>query len=259
MATRKSLRKRRNRLPVSTIADLVEEEQEEEDEEEEKREMEMQIVCFSPHHQYQHPFTLPPGWIIERKRRPSNPSQVDKYYHEPGTGKKFRSLVEIQRYLLQKQISHHQNTTCIESATPKQRFRSLRNVDAYLSPQTPSPPTPTPNGPPTHANQSECAFTTYRRVLKKRYSHHQQHEPTPQPVRHSFPSMHADKSDSPNKESRKDKRGYIHNLAAPPEKVTWVLSGPGGFWSPFVDDSIVSESEKLKWSEAFVLSIHNNR
>ncbi|KAG4945281.1 hypothetical protein JHK82_041340 [Glycine max] len=51
----------------------------------------------------------------------------------------------------------------------------------------------------------------------------------------------------------------MHNLTAPPPaKVSWVLSSPGGFWSPFLDDSIVPESEKLKWSKAFVLSIHDD-
>ncbi|KAL1345357.1 hypothetical protein HN51_019108 [Arachis hypogaea] len=255
MATRKSLRKRRNVLA------------EEEEDDEEKREMEMQIVCFSPR-QYQHPFTLPQGWIIERKPRLANPTIVDKYYHEPGTGKKFRSLVAVQRYLLEPQttefhaISHHQNTS--GTGTEKQRFRSLRNVERCLSGQTASACTDTLKGPPTPtklahslmksatANQSDCGFTTYRRVM--------QHKATPEPLRCSFPSTHADKSDSRNKfGSGKDNRSYIHNLPPPPEKVTWVLSGPGGFWSPSVNDSVVAESEKLKWSEAFVLSIHNKR
>lgn len=70
--------------------------------------------------------------------------------------------------------------------------------------------------------------------------------------------QYPNKSDSPKKtNSGKDNTPSMHNLSRPPEKVTWVLSGPGGFWSPFVDDSIVPESEKLKWSEAFILSIHN--
>ncbi|KAL2968651.1 hypothetical protein AAZX31_15G039700 [Glycine max] len=56
-----------------------------------------------------------------------------------------------------------------------------------------------------------------------------------------------------------DNRASMHNLTAPPPaKVSWVLSSPGGFWSPFLDDSIVPESEKLKWSKAFVLSIHDD-
>ncbi|KAK1587911.1 hypothetical protein Q3G72_018168 [Acer saccharum] len=48
------------------------------------------------------PFKLPRGWsVVERPRLncPSHPGRVDKYYFEPGTGRQFRSLMAIQRYL----------------------------------------------------------------------------------------------------------------------------------------------------------------
>ncbi|GKV01020.1 hypothetical protein SLEP1_g13620 [Rubroshorea leprosula] len=47
-------------------------------------------------------FQLPDGWLVEerpRKNCPSNPGQVDKYYEEPESGRRFRSLVSVQRYL----------------------------------------------------------------------------------------------------------------------------------------------------------------
>ncbi|KAK7356858.1 hypothetical protein VNO80_16138 [Phaseolus coccineus] len=48
----------------------------------------------------------------------------------------------------------------------------------------------------------------------------------------------------------------VHNLIGPPpDKVSWVLSGREGFWNPYVDGVAVSEAERLKWAEAFVLSI----
>lgn len=72
-----------------------------------------------------------------------------------------------------------------------------------------------------------------------------------------FLFQHSENVDSQKKMNLgEDDRGSIHNLPRPPAKVSWVLSGPGGFWSPFVDDSTVPECEKLKWSEAFVQSIH---
>lgn len=41
-----------------------------------------------------------------------------------------------------------------------------------------------------------------------------------------------------------------------PAKIKWVLSGPGGIvWNPFMDDHLVPEFIKQKWSETFVLSI----
>jgi len=47
-------------------------------------------------------------------------------------------------------------------------------------------------------------------------------------------------------------------IGPPPDKVSWVLSGPEGFWNPFVDGLAVTEAERLKWSEAFVLSIRDD-
>lgn len=63
------------------------------------------------------------------------------------------------------------------------------------------------------------------------------------------------KADSQKKVNFGDEE-TVHNLTRPPAKVRWVLSGPGGHWRPFLDNSMVPESEKLKWSEAFLQSIH---
>ncbi|GFZ17980.1 hypothetical protein Acr_26g0012490 [Actinidia rufa] len=44
------------------------------------------------------PFTLPEGWIVEEVPRKCN-GHADKYYYEPGTRRKFRSLISVERYL----------------------------------------------------------------------------------------------------------------------------------------------------------------
>ncbi|KAK6142198.1 hypothetical protein DH2020_003010 [Rehmannia glutinosa] len=44
------------------------------------------------------PFVLPDGWIVEEVPRKYN-SWTSKYYYEPGTGRKFRSLVAVERHL----------------------------------------------------------------------------------------------------------------------------------------------------------------
>jgi len=63
---------------------------------------------------------------------------------------------------------------------------------------------------------------------------------------------HSEITDSQKKlKTGEDDKGSIHNLTKPPTKVSWVLSGPGGFWSPFLDDSVVPTSEKTKWNETF--------
>uniref|UniRef100_A0A7N0TD00 MBD domain-containing protein n=1 Tax=Kalanchoe fedtschenkoi TaxID=63787 RepID=A0A7N0TD00_KALFE len=46
-------------------------------------------------------FTLPGDWVVEERKRTAGMlrGNTDKYYHEPGTGRKFRSLVSVKRYL----------------------------------------------------------------------------------------------------------------------------------------------------------------
>ncbi|KAL7153713.1 hypothetical protein ABFS83_04G187000 [Erythranthe nasuta] len=45
------------------------------------------------------PFILPDGWIVKEVRRKYDNNWKDKYYYEPGTGQKFRSLVAVERHL----------------------------------------------------------------------------------------------------------------------------------------------------------------
>ncbi|KVI03590.1 methyl-CpG-binding domain-containing protein 7-like [Cynara cardunculus var. scolymus] len=44
------------------------------------------------------PFKLPDGWIVEEVPRKTG-GHVDRYYYEPGTGQKFRSLIAAQKHL----------------------------------------------------------------------------------------------------------------------------------------------------------------
>ncbi|KAK3005328.1 hypothetical protein RJ639_015660 [Escallonia herrerae] len=44
------------------------------------------------------PYNLPDGWVVEEVPRSSGGS-TDKYYYEPGTGQKFRSLVAVEKHL----------------------------------------------------------------------------------------------------------------------------------------------------------------
>lgn len=45
------------------------------------------------------PFQLPHGWVVKEVPRISGHHAADKYYFEPGTGQKFRSLVAVQKHL----------------------------------------------------------------------------------------------------------------------------------------------------------------
>ncbi|XP_076905816.1 methyl-CpG-binding domain-containing protein 7-like [Bidens hawaiensis] len=45
-------------------------------------------------------FTLPEDWFVKKVPRKSG-TTIDKYYYDPETGRQFRSLVDVERYLTQ--------------------------------------------------------------------------------------------------------------------------------------------------------------
>ncbi|TKY48445.1 Methyl-CpG-binding domain-containing protein 7 [Spatholobus suberectus] len=212
-------------------------------------------------------FRLPDGWVVEERPRPSNPSHVDRYYYEPHTGRQFRSLLSVQRHLAgetrdyvipKRMISENEKTNYIESGAGQQ-FRSLRAVEKFLSGEHACTATPKSAVKSGTGEKRACGVRSSRKPVHKRSSVAED-KSTPKSLKHSIQFTHSKKPDSQKKTKlEEDNRASMHNLTAPPPaKVSWVLSGPGGFWSPFLDDSIVPESEKLKWSEAFVQSVHDD-
>ncbi|KAL0709962.1 hypothetical protein Bca4012_016940 [Brassica carinata] len=128
-----------------------------------------QLVLLPQHHRVpSKDFNLPDGWIVEEKHR-RNYSRIDRFYIEPGTGKKFRSLPAVETYL---------NGTA--DSVDSEQLSILANQ-----------------------NGIGCESVAI----------------------------------DPN----------------PPEKVKWVLTGPGGnMFSAHVSGSDVSSSVQKTWSEAFV-------
>nr|GMD24018.1 methyl-CpG-binding domain-containing protein 7-like isoform X1 [Ipomoea batatas] len=51
-------------------------------------------------------YQLPDGWVVEEVTRRDG-SSVDKYYYEPGTGQKFRSIVAVEKHLAEFGEHHH--------------------------------------------------------------------------------------------------------------------------------------------------------
>ncbi|KAJ0261395.1 Methyl-CpG-binding domain-containing protein 7 [Hirschfeldia incana] len=135
-----------------------------------RKDHQQQLVLLQQHHRVpSKDFNLPDGWIVEEKRR-RNCCRIDRFYIEPGTGKRFRSLPAVETYL---------NGGTVDSVDSGQ-LSILANPDGI-----------------------------------------------------GFESVDID----PN----------------PPEKVKWVLTGPGGkMFSAHVSGSDVSGSVQKTWSEAFV-------
>ncbi|PRQ33909.1 putative DNA-binding domain-containing protein [Rosa chinensis] len=160
-------------------------------------------------------FVLPDGWEIEEKpRKNTNTGHSDKYYIEPGTGRRFRSLVAVEKYLteenehtpLQALIPANKLILSSGSSSQKKKIRSLKFVSKNSS----------------HSNPAEHFSSPKKEILPEI----------------SRPSQ--------------------LNISSPPTKVKWVLVGPGGNnWNPFMDDSRVADSVKQKWSEIFKSSIYD--
>ncbi|XP_030967186.1 methyl-CpG-binding domain-containing protein 7-like [Quercus lobata] len=266
---------------------------------------ELQIASTSP-------FRLPDDWFVEFKTRRNNtasPGRVDKYYHEPGTGRMFRSLIAVKRYLTEENQytptptpetvkAGNENTMQIVVRTIKstshfklpddwvieekprsnanyagiidkyyiepgtgQRFRSLVAVERYLTQANENTATPKALKP---GNQT----SHYSGLRKKNISSDiysldvlskdlEDEEDTVM-----FKALKLSNSSTPSKKTASRKKNNsskgVSTSASPPEKINWVLSGPGGLiWSAFMDESIVPESEKQKWSETFITTLQD--
>ncbi|CAJ1955778.1 unnamed protein product [Sphenostylis stenocarpa] len=254
-------------------------------------------------------FSLPEGWMVEERPRPSNPDHIDRYYYEPYTGRKFRSLLSVQRHLAgetegtvpaRRKISKNKNTTFAESGAGQQ-LSSVRTANFLLEDAYPTIPKSTLK---SGTGEREVFGGSSRKPAYKRSSKEERlkniqlEEPakltikgpsmvaekdvtTPRWLKDTYqpklvikgPIVPAEKEIAPTwlrtsklyekpikRDLQKTNKGNnskspAHNLPGPPpEKVTWVPSEFGGFWKPFVDGSAVMDSDKLKWSEAFVLS-----
>ncbi|CAJ2660826.1 unnamed protein product [Trifolium pratense] len=261
-----------------------------------------QILLQSPP---QSPFKLPDDWLVEHRPRFSNPNQVDKYYIEPQTGHKFRSLVAVQRYLngetrnylpIERMITENKDTIVLRSPQspfklpddwvvehrprvskpncvdrvdryyiePRTgvKFRSLVSVQRYLNEET-RDDLPTERMISENKNTLVSKFGSGKRSAPSMNSYENHVEKSfsvaedQATLKPSIQSTHSENFDSQKKiKTGEDDRGSIHNLTRPPTKVSWVLSGPGGFWNPFLDDSIIAASEKAEWSKAFSISIN---
>ncbi|KAK4606371.1 hypothetical protein RGQ29_000560 [Quercus rubra] len=264
---------------------------------------ELQIVSTSP-------FRLPDDWFVEFKTRRNNtasPGRVDKYYHEPGTGRMFRSLIAVKRYLTEENQytptpkavkAGNENTMQIVVRTIKstshfklpddwvieekprsnanyagtidkyyiepgtgQRFRSLVAVERYLTQANENTATPKalkPGDQTSHycgLRKKNISSDIYSLDVLSKDLEDEEDTVTAKALKLSNSSTPSKKTASRKKNN--SSKG-VSTSASPPEKINWVLSGPGGLiWSAFMDESIVPESEKQKWSETFITTLQD--
>lgn len=266
---------------------------------------ELQIVATSP-------FRVPDDWFVELKLRgdsTTSPGRVDKYYHEPGTGRKFRSLRAVERYLTEgKQYTPTPETvkagnennmqivvrTTIRSTSPfklpddwvikeiprsnakyagvvdkyyiepgsGQRFRSLIAVERYLTQANENTATPKALKP---GDQTSHYCGSQKKNISSDIDSLDVLSKDPVEAEEDTMTLEAWKRSNhstPSKKAASQKKNIsskgVSTSASPPAKINWVLSGSGGLiWSAFMDESIVPESEKQKWSETFITALQD--
>ncbi|XP_042954494.1 methyl-CpG-binding domain-containing protein 7 isoform X6 [Carya illinoinensis] len=219
------------------------------------------------------PFKLPDDWVIEEKPR-SNINYagvIDKLYIEPETGQRFRSLKAVERYLTEAK----ENT-----ATPKASQNSgswKKNISSIIrSPRVVSKhrleaeednitlkalklcrSKASPNSGSGKKNIPGIIRTPG--VVSKCWLEAEEDNITLKALKFCNSSKPSRKSGSRKKfVSNKGVNASMLDCASPPAKINWVLSGPGGgnVWSAFINESIVPDSVKQKWSEKFITTIH---
>ncbi|XP_061958622.1 methyl-CpG-binding domain-containing protein 7-like isoform X1 [Populus nigra] len=173
-----------------------------------------------------HQFKLPNDWVVVRRcrsKRGNRRSHNDKYHYESGTGQRFCSLISIQKHMSGETSKSakpgNKKNHYFEPETGK-RFRSPRSVEKYLTEGK------------EHLATLEALKAGDNFIPSRSSSSQKEHV------------------------SRKKVETSMLDASSIPAKIKWVLSGPGGIvWNPFMDDSLVPEFIKQKWSETFVFSI----
>nr|XP_043637763.1 methyl-CpG-binding domain-containing protein 7-like [Erigeron canadensis] len=142
-------------------------------------------------------FKLPEGWVVEEAPRRSG-NYVDKIYHEPGTGQKFRSLLAVQRYL-----AYLEDNSPLSVVLEEIKENNLPLSKAF--------------------KLSSCikncgSYNSWKTNL-----------------------------------SRKEKSS---TSASPPDRVNWVIAGRADTWNAFADETLVVDSVKQQWRNAFMMAIN---
>ncbi|KAJ6895423.1 hypothetical protein NC651_021813 [Populus alba x Populus x berolinensis] len=194
----------------------------------------------------------------------SNMSKERLYHYEPGTGQRFCSMISTQKHLSGEtsksakpgnkkniQIDPYIFKSCslfdlpngwIVEKKPRKNMECAGIIDKhYFEPET---------GKRFHSLRS----------VEKYLTEGKEHIATLEALKagDNFIVSKPSKSSSSQKEhvSRKKVETSMLDPSSIPAKIKWVLSGPGGIvWNPFMDDSLVPEFIKQKWSETFVFSI----
>ncbi|XP_047323024.1 methyl-CpG-binding domain-containing protein 7-like isoform X2 [Impatiens glandulifera] len=240
-------------------------------------------------------FELPQGWeILEVPRSVGN--QIDKYYYKPGSGIRFRSMKEVERYL-----SGHEYTPppsrktptpqskCISKSSQKKMVVSGGNLlkldkisdrgqltivgsantagtsqfvlpDGWVVEEVPRKDL-------EHTDKYYYEPGTGQKfrslVAVERYLSAMDIENAPLSKMFNLGNKRVKKSGSRRKRSKKDKKinssAVASDFSRTHVKINWVLADPGGgSWNAFIGQSIIPEHIRQLWDKKFESSVNRH-
>uniref|UniRef100_A0A3Q7J1E0 MBD domain-containing protein n=1 Tax=Solanum lycopersicum TaxID=4081 RepID=A0A3Q7J1E0_SOLLC len=243
--------------------------------------------AITPYRPLSSRFKLPPGWGIEQVLRSSG-DRVDRYYYEPGTGQKFRSLRDVERRL-NGEIFAPRNRASGSSLSRKMVIcdgKIVRMDEEQLNewaivPSTRAATLPydLPDGwvieevPRTDGSSMVDKYyyepgsgQKFRsRIAAQRYLA-QMRENVPlsatleelkenKPLSKMFKLYHHAKKSLPCKRNIVTENS---SFLSPPAKVNWVLSSPkGDAWNPLISGTPIPDSLKQQWTKRFKLFMND--
>ncbi|KAA8549228.1 hypothetical protein F0562_000912 [Nyssa sinensis] len=238
-------------------------------------------------------FQLPDGWVVQEVPRRCGASHIDKYYYEPGSGQKFRSLRAVERYLTGEVYTPRPKALKLGNHVKKSGSwkmiisgGKMLRLDEEGSDQLQlAVVAPTITAPTSHFRLPDgwiVESIPRRGTTSRRSSHTDKYYYEPGtgrkfrslvsvekylaeideniPLSEAFElGSHVRKSGWQKQNiSREKAKTLTFDSAIPPAKVNWVLADPGGdTWSPFMGELMVSDSVKQEWAKRFILSIND--
>lgn len=235
-------------------------------------------------------FTVPDDWYVERVPRKSG-RHVDKYYHDPVTGRKFRSVVDVERYLTEgyipgktstKRLKYHPNSCnsrkMIVSSGKMLDFDEDNNNQYQLVNVTPTKFKSTsefslpdgwimeevPRRGINHVDRYYYEPGTGKKfrswsTVQRHLAELQEKSPLLSVLEELRDNNNNHASyDSPKKSISRNK-GDSSSFSNPPSKINWVIgSSSGEKWHAFADDTLVPDSTKQQWGNRFKFRLSIN-
>ncbi|XP_055835355.1 methyl-CpG-binding domain-containing protein 7 isoform X2 [Solanum dulcamara] len=240
-------------------------------------------------------FKLPPGWGIEEVPR-SKGDRVDRYYYEPGTGLKYRSLRDVERRLNGEMFSPRTRASGARNYPKSSLSRKMIIYDGKIMcmdeeqlnewaivPSTSADTLPydLPDGwvieevprrdgsmVDKYYYEPETGQKFRSRIAAQRYLA-EMRENVPlsstleelkenKPLSKMFKLYHHAKKSLPCRRNIVRENSEKSSFLSPPEKLNWVLSSPrGDAWNPFIAGTPIPDSVKQQWTKRFMLFMND--